>query len=155
MSGPFGDAYAVAVSELTAIATVLGCIGELARSGVLAQKLEDIRVQELLSPGNGLREPEMRTEVFTGMPGTGGAGAAASLAARRSDQRLVLWTVELWIEQWDGESWSARVKGEIEVNDESGEPQTVFDVQRAVREIPAIVDAIRECASLVAAYELR
>ena len=144
----------MAVSELAAIATVLRCIGEIKESGALARKRRDIVVQELRTPGAGLREPESRTEVFTGMPGTRGAGASAYLTARLADQRLVVWTVELWIEKWDEESWSATVKGEIEVDDESGEPQTVFDVHRSVREVSAAVDAVRECADLVVAYEL-
>lgn len=154
LNGPLRDTYPVAVSELAAIATVLRCIGEVKESGALARKVTDIVALEAQSPGAGLREPESRTELFTGMPGTGGAGAAASLTARLVDQRLVVWTVELWIEKWDEESWSATVKGEIEVDDESGEPQTVFDVQRSVREVSAVVDAVRECADLVAAYEL-
>jgi hypothetical protein len=146
--------YPVAVSELAAIATVLRCIGEVKESGALARKVTDIVAQELKSPGAGLHEPETRTEVFTGMPGTGGAGAAAYLTAQLADERSVVWTVELWIEKWDEESWSATVKGEIEVDDESGEPQTVFDVQRTVSEVSAAVDALRECADLVVAHEL-
>lgn len=145
----------MAMSELAAIATVLRCVGEVAERGVLARKLVDIRRDELRAPGKGLREPSKRTEVFAGMPGTEGAGAAAYLTARRADQRLVVWTVELWIEKWDDESWSVTIKGEIEIEDESGEPQSVFDVQRTAREVPAIVEAVRECAELVACYELR
>jgi hypothetical protein len=143
------------MSELEAIATVLRCIGQVVEGrGPLAQKFTDIRRQELLRPEDGFREPESRAYVFSGLPETGGAGAAASLACRRADQRMILWTIQVWIEKWDKVSWSADVKGEIEVDDEFGDPQTVFEVRRTVREVPAIAAAVHECAELVGGYVL-
>jgi hypothetical protein len=66
----------------------------------------------------------------------------------------VVWNVEVWLDTWDNEGpWSAVVKGVIEVDDSEGEPQTVFDVQRTVHDVPAIVEAVHEAADLVAAYD--
>jgi hypothetical protein len=47
------------------------------------------------------------------------------------------------------------VKGEIEATDKSGEPQTLFNWQRNVPDVPAVIDAVRECAHLVATYDVR
>ena len=78
------------MTELAAVATVLRCIGEVAQTGALGRRLADIRVSEAGAPGEGLHGPETRTEIFTGMQGTGGAGAAAYLTARRADHRMVV-----------------------------------------------------------------
>jgi hypothetical protein len=147
------SAYAADVSELATVASVLRCIAEVAQSGGIARRQTDILVKERLESGR-LHEPETRTEVFTGMHGTAGAGAAATLTARLADTRMVVWTVEVWLDTWVNEGgWSAVVKGEIEVDDSEGEPQTVFDVQRTVHDVAAIVEAVNETADLVAAYD--
>jgi hypothetical protein len=141
------------VSDLAAVASVLRSIAEAAESGGLARRHTDILMNERLESGR-LHEPQKRTEVFTGMDGTAGAGAAATLTARLADKRLVVWNVEVWLDTWDNEGpWSAVVKGVIEVDDSEGEPQTVFDVQRTVHDVPAIVEAVHEAADLVAAYD--
>jgi hypothetical protein len=91
------------------------------------------------------------------MPHTTGAGVAACLSARRPDGRLVVWTVEAWLDTWDEDAespWTAVVKGEIEADVPSGDPDTVFDVQRTVHDVPATIAAVRECAALVAAYDV-
>jgi hypothetical protein len=73
----------------------------------------------------------------------------------------VVRTVEVWIDTWDNPwdekkgTWMAVVKGEIEVDDESGELQTEFSEQRNVHDVPGVVSAVRECASLVATYDIR
>jgi hypothetical protein len=141
------------VSDLATVASVLRCIAEVAESGGLARRHADILMNTRLEPGR-LHEPQKRTEVFTGMHGTAGAGAAATLTARLADKRLVVWNVEVWLDTWDNNGpWSAVVKGEIEVDDSEGEPQTVFDVQRTVHDVSAIVEAVHEAADLVAAYD--
>ena len=151
--GHLRSEYAPGVSDLAKVAAVLRCIAEVGSSGGLAKRHTDILANEMLGTGR-LREPTRRTEAFTGMHHTAGAGAAATLTARLADKRLVVWNVEVWLDTWDNEGpWSAVVKGEIEVDDSDGEPQTVFDVQRTVYDATAIVDAVREAADLVGAYD--
>jgi hypothetical protein len=93
-------------------------------------------------------------EVFEGLA-AGGAGLSAFVTARRSDGRALLWQVELWIEQdfQDEQGW-ATVKGEIDLDDEDGEPWCVLNEQRAVTTAEEAADAIRVLAETVSAYPI-
>ena len=143
------------MSDLAAAALVLRSIVDVAAvDGALG------RLREELSRGSGpgaLREPQLRTEVFAGLAGTGGAGAAASVLARRADDRLVVWTVEVWIDTWgEDDEWSAVVKADVEVAVpvEAGDadPEVPFDVERTAHDAQAAADAVAECAALLAAF---
>lgn len=129
------------MSDLVAIATVLRAVSEAAES---------------------LGGPDRRIEVFPGLPHTDGAGVAAHVTSRRrGDQRRVVRTVEVWIDTWENPwedepgDWMAVVKGEIEVDDEAGQPQTELTEQRNVHDVLGIVSAVRECAKLVATHDVR
>ncbi len=143
------------MSELAAIATVLGSICEVAESGGLARKYWDVRANALRQPNTGLREPKKRTEVFTGVTGTGAAGISSSVTALRGDDGLVAWNVVVWVENWESTGWAATVQGEVAVADESGMLETVFIVKRVVHNVPEMVAAVDECAELAVAFPLQ
>ena len=136
-----------AVRVLRSIAEVASGEGALARLNAALC----MRAAVFGTPGD---RPTIRTEVFTGLPDGGGAGAAASLTTRLADGQLAIWTVEVWIDTWqDVGSWSAIVKAELEVGAPLGEPETLFDVERTVHDAGAAADAVRECAELVAGHQ--
>ena len=143
------------MSDLAAVALVLRSIVDVAAvDGPLGRLREDLA---RASGPAALREPQLRTEVFAGLAGTGGAGAAASVIARRTDDRLVVWTVEVWIDTWgEDDEWSAVVKADVEVAVpvEAGDadPEVPFDVQRTAHDAQSAADAVRECAALLAAF---
>lgn len=148
------------MSELATTAAILRAVAEIAESGEFASKRMDIRRQELIRPGEGLYDPEVSTQVFTGLTHTRGAGAAAYLTAKMRDKGKVTWTVEVWIDTWqapgeEGEgSWKATVKGEVEIDDGVGDPRSKFDLQRNADDIQGTVSALRECARKAASHQI-
>ena len=70
---------AAARSELTTVAAVLRSIADLAAPGGVLSRLH-MDIQQPRQTGTGLHDAEMRMSVFTGMPGTAGAGVDGSPA---------------------------------------------------------------------------
>jgi hypothetical protein len=144
------------VSELAAVAAVLRCLAEIGEGdGALARLHRDIHRRQGLQAGGGLRDARIYSNLFTGQPGTAGAGASVSLLARLPDGRGISWTVEVWIDTWDaGGPWSAEVKGDVD-RDLTDEPfaddECLFLEQRTVHDVAGIQSAAREMAELVVA----
>src|SRR6476620_5974967 len=99
----------------------------------------DTKREQLRDPVSALRDPEIRCDVFSGMPETGGAGAAATMIARLPDGRRLSWMVEVWIDTWEpGGEWSAVVKGDIDRDDPtdlSANDECLFLEQRRFHDV--------------------
>jgi hypothetical protein len=141
---------------LVAVAGVLRAIAEVGHSGGALLRLRtDITRNQLRAADLALRDPQIRWDVFPGMPETAGAGAAVSLLATLADGRRVSWTVEVWIDTWEaGGEWSAVVKGDVDrdlTSEALSDEECLFLEQETFHDLDGIELAVREMADRVVA----
>ena len=138
--------------SLAAVVAVLRAITDVAE-GPFSRLNSALHLAE--EQPDALRDPVIRTEIFSGLPSTRGAGASAHLSARRFDGGLMVWIVEAWIDDRQGDGhWSAQVKGELKVDDLFGQARTVTSREvSAVGDVEGVVAAVHACASHVIAED--
>ena len=116
----------------------IGSVTEWAGIAAILLSLNDVVTGGFRVLRNGLPEAANAqgptVQVFSGQPGTGGAGADVSVVATREDGRRLLWTVEVWIDRSCDGQWCATVKGEIDLADDDGGDRCVVNDQRTVRD---------------------
>lgn len=142
------------MSDMASVAALLGCIAEAHDAHAPLTRLQErIRMSERLRPGRSPHSPTDGTYIQSGMWSAQEVVVGTFVQARRPDERLIVWTVEVWFNSRSGGDVQATIRGRVEEDDAAGQPRHRFSVDCAADKIPEVVSAFREIAELVAAYQ--